>query len=753
MAVPSASGRAVESFLQPARNVPALAVGGALSERRRADLVTAEPMFDARDTADRLVRAGLSGAGGRGARLSTRSRIDGLALGAPVTAAFVGVMLAKGELGGARAADPEASVAAAHPFGPAGTGTGEAAGGEHARIGPDEQASLEEGAARQAALDPVAAGATEAGAAEAAAGGPSGQAIPEPAAAGEGGTAAAAGGGAITINLAGMALGVGLEVDDLAADEPVTARSWLGGTAADDTLVGTEGRDQLEGGAGDDLIYGLGGNDWIDGGSGDDALYGGAGADMLLGDTGNDLLDGGDGDDLLLGGDGDDSLLGGAGSDQLDGGTGDDLLDGGAGLDRMAGGAGNDVLVIDHRDDLALENSLGADGGGHDALQIADGFSGSPVTFVLGYDLAAAAEGTSAARHQVHGEIEDLVLTGAVGHDALGDGRDNSLIGNAGNNVLYGFAGDDFLQGGAGDDLLDGGLGADRLEGGAGHDILAGGMGDDELYGGAGDDRLAGELGADRLYGEAGNDTYVIGLNDHAVDTVFDHEGSNHIFLEGLTDQTVQAAIVDGDLYIVVDANPVAIVSDYLGHEDSFAGVDLGAGIVAVEDLLAAASGGGQQESAMLESAPEAQGDLLASFLSQPSLSGTDAADQLSGTDGADWLQGRAGNDELHGGDGDDVLEGGAGSDLLQGGAGDDRYLFRSSESGLDTIRDTEGSNIAELVGFTGARLEGVVVGHDLIVVADYAPIFKVENYVGNEASFAGVQVDDSFVSNEELFS
>ena len=99
------------------------------------------------------------------------------------------------------------------------------------------------------------------------------------------------------------------------------------------------------------------------------------------------------------------------------------------------------------------------------------------------------------------------------------------------------------------------------------------------------------------------------------------------------------------------------------------------------------------------------------------------------------------------------MLEGGGGSDLLQGGAGDDRYLFRSGESGLDTIRDAEGSNIAELDGFTGARLEGVVVGRDLIVVADYAPIFKVENYVGNEASFAGVQVDDTLVPTEELFS
>jgi Ca2+-binding RTX toxin-like protein len=693
--------------------------------------------------------------GGRAARLSDRSRIDGLAIGAPVTAAFVGVMLAKGELAGARAADEDGTVAMAHPFAPAGSATGDAAAGAHARTGADEQASLEESTARPAALDPVAAGATGPGAGEAAAGGPGGQAMPDAVIAGQGGAALAAGGGAITINVAGMGMGpiAGLEGDGDAGEESVPIASWHGGTEGDDTLLGTDGADHLEGGPGDDLIYGLGGNDWLDGGSGDDAVYGGSGADTLLGDTGDDLLDGGDGEDSLFGGDGHDSLHGGAGNDQLDGGIGDDLLDGGIGVDRMAGGVGNDVLVVDHRDDLALEQSWGADGGGYDTLQVAEGFSGTPVTFVLGNDLAATAEGTSAVRHQVHGEIENLVLTGAAGHDALGDDRSNSLIGNAGDNALYGFAGDDLLQGGDGDDMLDGGLGADRLEGGAGNDILAGGLGDDELYGGNGHDRLAGGMGADRLYGGAGDDVYVMGLNDHAVDTVFDHEGSNHIFLEGVTNQTVKAAIAGGDLYIVVDANPVAIVSGYVGNEASFAGVDLGAGIVAVEDLLGAGAGEGQQESALLEPEPEPQGDLLASYLSQPTLSGTAGADQLSGTAGADWLQGGAGNDVLQGGDGADVLEGGAGSDLLQGGAGDDRYLFRSGESGLDIIRDAEGSNTAELIGFTGARLEGVVVGHDLVVVADYAPIFKVENYVGNEASFAGVQVDESFVSTEELFS
>ncbi len=472
----------------------------------------------------------------------------------------------------------------------------------------------------------------------------------------------------------------------------------------------------------------------------------------MQGGSGADLLDGGAGDDALNGGSGADHLFGGGGSDQLDGGADNDVLDGGSGADRLAGGAGDDVLIVDDRSDLTSERSYGSDGGGHDVLQVEDGFDSSPVTFVFGNDVGATGAAVSSAWQQVDGEIEDLVLNGSVGHDAIGDARDNSLIGNAGDNALYGGAGDDVLQGRDGADLLDGGLGMDRLDGGAGNDILIGGFDADDLYGGDGDDRLAGGAGADHLYGAAGDDTYVIGLNDTAVDTLFDHEGSNQIVLEGVGERAVEARLLDGDLYLVADDNPVAVVSDYVGHEDSFAGVDLGAGLLAIEDLLA-----GSVETTSLDptglGAAEPSGDLLASYLSQPSLIGADTSDHLVGTSGADWLSGLVGNDELQGGAGADVLEGGAGSDLLQGGADNDHYLFRSGESGLDTIRDAEGSNIAELHGFTGARLEGVVVGQDLFVVADHAPVFKVEGYVGHEDSFAGVQVDDTFVPTDELFS
>jgi len=719
-----------------------------------------------RATAQPVVAAIGRAADRRGARGADRARIDGLALGAPVTAAFVGMMLAKGQLAGAGSSGAQADVVPANGLG--------AATGETVVMGRGESVA-EAGAASEpldgqetelqvAALDPISVGPAAAQGTLAV----DGTDGPPPVV--SGGTVEAAAGGAtgigdITVNMAvpgGLLLGELVDPGAVGGSDLPPVGAFASGGAGNDTLEGTERSDHLEGGAGDDLIYGFGGNDWLDGGTGNDQVFGGSGADTLLGGSGEDLLDGGNGADLLLGGEDGDVLRGGGGADDLRGGTGNDSLDGGSGADRLSGGAGNDLLIVDNRSDLALESAYGADGGGHDVLQVNDGFSSSPVTFVLGDDLGATADGTSADRHQVDGEIEDLVLTGSSGHGAIGDSRDNSLVGNAGNNTLHGAAGDDLLQGGDGDDLLDGGLGSDRIDGGSGRDILSGGEGADEIRGGAEDDLLSGGLGADQLYGEAGDDGYTIGLNDSAVDSVFDHEGSNHIALEGVAGETVEAAVVGDDLYLIADKNTVAVVRDYVGHEDNFAGVDLGSGIVGVEDLLGTRGGQAEPEIADLASEPletaPSPGDLLSSYLSEPSyasepsLIGGESADYLLGTGGADWLSGRAGGDDLQGGAGSDVLEGGGGSDLLQGGGGDDRYLFRSGDSGLDTIRDAEGSNVAELHGFTGARLEGVVVGQDLIVVADYAPVFKVENYVGNEASFAGVEVDNTLVSTEELF-
>jgi Ca2+-binding RTX toxin-like protein len=393
-----------------------------------------------------------------------------------------------------------------------------------------------------------------------------------------------------------------------------------------------------------------------------------------------------------------------------------------------------------------------------------DGFAASlqaaggpaSVTFVFSDNLGIALPAGSASySQQVAPGVEHVVLSGSADHDVLGNSGDNHLTGNAGDNALYGWGGDDVLSGGAGNDLLDGGAGHDVLEGGAGDDILTGGSAADQLYGGDGDDILNGGLGSDQLYGGAGNDTFVIGLSDSAVDTVFDHEGSNQLSLEGFEGGTVQTALVGDDLYLTVDHNAVAVVSGYRGHEDAWAGVDTGQGVVSFADLMAgnADSGPPLGSTAPATAALAAPADVLSAYLTSPSHLGGAVADQLSGSSGADWLSGLAGDDHLLGNAGHDVLDGGAGADLLEGGGGDDRYLFKSGEWGLDTIRDAEGSNVAELDGFAGARLEGRVVGNDLYVVADHAPLFKVADFVGHEASFAGVEIDGELVTTDDLLS
>ncbi len=75
------------------------------------------------------------------------------------------------------------------------------------------------------------------------------------------------------------------------------------------------------------------------------------------------------------------------------------------------------------------------------------------------------------------------------------------------------------------------------------------------------------------------------------------------------------------------------------------------------------------------------------------------------------------------------------------------------ASSGFDTIHDTEGSNVAELHGFGGAKVQGMISGQNLIVVAANSPLFTVEDFVGHEQAFAGVQTDQGFVPTDDLFS
>ena len=336
------------------------------------------------------------------------------------------------------------------------------------------------------------------------------------------------------------------------------------GTDGDDTIVGGDANDALAGGGGDDAIYGAGGDDAIEGNTGDDRLYGGGGDDRLDGGTGDDLLDGGEGDD------------------RLDGGAGNDELIGGTGLDELRGGLGDDVLQIDHVADFALEDR--GVGGGDDILAVEDGYASSlkstfpwlssdgSATFVLGDDLTRGVpEGANGYVQRVPDAIESVALKGTTAHDLVGDGRDNRLFGNAGDNLIHG---------------------------GDGADTLAGDGGDDFLYGDGGDDTLLTGDGTDTLYGGAGDDLYLLGLAEGPADTIFDHEGANHLRVDGTGGV---GARLDGDSLIVSRGGAdVARIDGYVGHETAFQTIEFGgeshelAGLlpakpmsVAADDMLA----------------------------------------------------------------------------------------------------------------------------------------------------------------------
>jgi len=153
-----------------------------------------------------------------------------------------------------------------------------------------------------------------------------------------------------------------------------------------------------------------------------------------------------------------DTLVGSAFADQIWGYNGDDFIDGGSGADTMYGGAGNDTYIVDNVADIVVE----ALGGGTDTVQSS-----------VSYTLTA--------------NVENLVLTGAVAINGVGNSLNNQITGNSSANVLDGGIGDDVLRGGGGNDTLYGGTGNDTLQGGSGLDIFFGGLGADDFQFQSGD--------------------------------------------------------------------------------------------------------------------------------------------------------------------------------------------------------------------------------------------------------------------------
>ena len=168
--------------------------------------------------------------------------------------------------------------------------------------------------------------------------------------------------GRVTVDLAeGAAKTFGGDPDSLQDIENVV------GSAYDDELRGTAGRNFLNGSDGNDQVNGRGGNDYLAGGAGNDTLTGGPGRNDLVDffqsrnslavflsgaaravgegvDTlnGIEAVSGGPKSDEIAGSARPNALYGAGGRDSIFGFGGDDRLDGGRGVDSLAGGENDD---------------------------------------------------------------------------------------------------------------------------------------------------------------------------------------------------------------------------------------------------------------------------------------------------------------------------------------------------------------------------------------------------------------------------
>ena len=520
------------------------------------------------------------------------------------------------------------------------------------------------------------------------------------------------------------------------------------GGSGNDTIIGTENDDTIKGGSGNDTIDGRGGNDNLDGEAGDDTVLGGSGNDVIQGGAGNDYVDGQAGDDVVDGGTGSDTVLGGSGNDVVAGGAGDDVVDGGTGTDIATGDGGNDRLFIGSVRDFAIENSEGFDHGGVDTVSIRDSYAASLkselgnlspdglATFVLGSQVGATLPvGFNPFVQQIHPAIENIDLLGSVAHDVLGGEGSNRITGNGGDNMLDGRGGDDWIDGGGGRDVIFGGAGADRLYGGDGADQLHGGAGSDQLYGGSGDDVLDGGAGADLLYGGSGNDTYVFGLSEAKADRLFDFDGHNKLDLS--TSDEVRAIVSGPDLYIQIGGKDVAIIDQYLTHQDNWDGVLTKSGLKGMSQLLA--GGHVTSDPALPQPSSELVGSEGNDILRAPSNNGH-------------YLLGLGGDDQLFGGAGNDRLDGGKGADTLQGAAGNDTYLLRHGDTGIDRIVDHQGLSTIEVQGIDFKDLSAWKVGGDLWLAVDTTPLGMVEDWQSNHQDWS-IRVGDKTVAADDLFS
>jgi Ca2+-binding RTX toxin-like protein len=258
---------------------------------------------------------------------------------------------------------------------------------------------------------------------------------------------------AVSVNLSTGAMSGGTAEGDVLSNI-----ENIGGSAFNDTLVGSATGNFIEAGDGNDLVQGLDGDDNLAGSGGDDTIDGGNGNDTatywnapsgVTVNLGTGTATGGGGNDTLqnietvwatdyaddLTGNGQaNSLFGRGGDDVLRGDAGNDYLVGGLGNDSIDGGAGTDTI------DFNFENAQPG---------------GVNVNLATGSVTGAAGNDTVTGVENVLGTESDDVI--------VGDGNVSYFDGRGGNDLLQGGGGRDNFVGGAGNDTIDGGAITDRV--------------------------------------------------------------------------------------------------------------------------------------------------------------------------------------------------------------------------------------------------------------------------------------------------
>ena len=377
----------------------------------------------------------------------------------------------------------------------------------------------------------------------------------------------------------------------------------------------------------------------------------------FLGTAAGETLKGTDESDVIFGLGGNDYLLGGAGHDLLDGGAGNDYLYGGFGGYSAGSGAGNDTYVFARGYGQDTIYDFDATRGNLDTILLTD-LNQEDVTirrdaasFYIEVDgtsdrLRVADWGLGAAYRIERVEFADgSVLEGAALQDTpyLGTNGNDNLRGTAAGEIMRGLNGNDQLTGMAGDDLLDGGDGNDTLKGDVGNDVLIGGNGNDTLYAGDGNDLLDGGAGADRMYGYDGDDVFWI---DDPDDKVYENANEGNDTVIASIDHTLgnnfENLSLAGSANLNGTGNSLGNVLHGNSGDNRLSG---GAG----NDYLA--GGGGN--------------DVLDGGTGTDVLQGGEGNDTLRDTSGASLLDGGSGDDNLQAAGGASFVAGGKGDDVI----------------------------------------------------------------------------------------